>query len=218
MKGKLLIETPSLTLRRFVPADAEKVFRMSQEEAMRTWIPSQVYSDQAEAASVLEFLMSQYDTGRDPRTVPIVFGVQLKPSDELVGHVGLSPFNGAVEVGFAIERAHQRKGLATEAVRAASRWATAEFPIRKILGITAAQNIASQGVLLRAGFVCNNEQLMKFQGLEQPVCIFEFHCSQGNRVAGRVEPPGSHTTCHAGPRQAVPVRLTASGIGVFLRP
>jgi hypothetical protein len=39
-----------------------------------------------------------------------------------------------------------------------------------------------------------------------------------NRVAGRFEPPGSHTTCHAGPRQAVPVRLTASGVGVFLRP
>ena len=39
-----------------------------------------------------------------------------------------------------------------------------------------------------------------------------------NRVAGRFEPPGSHTTCHAGPRQAVPVRLTASGVGACLWP
>ena len=115
---------------------------MSQEEAMRTWLPSQVYRDEAHAASALVFLISQYDSAEDPRTVPIVFGAELKATGELVGHVGVSPFKGAVEVGFAIERAQQRKGLATEAVRAACTWATSAFPIRKILGITAARNIA----------------------------------------------------------------------------
>jgi RimJ/RimL family protein N-acetyltransferase len=181
MKRTLLIETPSLTLRRFVPADREKVFRMSQEEGMRTWIPSQVYRDEAHAGSVLAFLISQYHTGEDPRTVPIVLGVQLKATGKLVGHVGLSPFDGAVEIGYAIEQAQQRRGFATEAVRAACTWATSEFPIRNILGITAARNIASQGVLLHAGFRHKEERIMQFQGSEQPVLIFEFSAQPAER-------------------------------------
>jgi ribosomal-protein-alanine N-acetyltransferase len=180
MNKELLIETPSLLLRRFVPADTKKVFRMSQEESMKAWIPSQVYRDEAHAGSVVMFLISQYASGGDPRTVPIVLGVQLKATAELVGHIGLSPFNEAVEVGYAIEGVHQRKGFATEAVRAACAWATSEFPINTILGISAAQNVASQGVLLRAGFRREKEQIMPFQGAEQRVFIFQFspYCAQ----------------------------------------
>ncbi len=145
---------------------------------MRTWIPSQVYRDQAHAGSVLADLIAQYDTGEDPRTVPIVFGVEYKGTGELIGHVGLSPFYGAVEVGFAIELAHQRKGLATEAVSAACTWATTEFPIRTILGIADPRNIGSQGVLSHAGFVRTREQIMPFHGVEQAVVVFEFHSNQ----------------------------------------
>jgi [ribosomal protein S5]-alanine N-acetyltransferase len=183
MKNNLPIETPSLTLRRFVPADAKKILQMSQEETLRTWIPSQVYRDEAHAASVLEFLISQYDNGKDPRSVPIVFGVQLKATGELIGHVGLSPFNGMLEVGYAIEIAHQRQGFATEAVRAACTWVTRQFPIRTIVGITAVRNVPSQGVLLRAGFVRTKEQVIEFQGLEQPVVVYELH--RGERVPAR---------------------------------
>jgi RimJ/RimL family protein N-acetyltransferase len=80
----------------------------------------------------------------------------------------------AVEVGFAIESAHQRKGVATEAVCAACEWVTDAFSIATILGVASAQNGASQGVLLRAGFVWQKEEVMRFQGLEQPVIFFAF--------------------------------------------
>jgi hypothetical protein len=49
------------------------------------------------------------------------------------------------------------------------------FPIRNILGITAKHNVASQGVLVRAGFVCRKEQVINFQGTVQPIVFFEFH-------------------------------------------
>jgi len=80
----------------------------------------------------------------------------------------------AVEVGFAIESVHQRKGIATEAVRAACEWAADAFSIATILGVTAAQNSASQSVLLRVGFARQKEEVMRFQGLEQPVIFFAF--------------------------------------------
>lgn len=50
--AQLPIETASLTLRAFVPEDMPKAFQMSQEDAMRTWLPSQVYRDEAHAASI----------------------------------------------------------------------------------------------------------------------------------------------------------------------
>lgn len=171
---QLPIETPSLKLRPFVSGDARKVFHMSQEEGMRAWLPSQVYRDEAHAASVLDFLISQYSAPADPRVGPYVLGVQLRGSGELVGHVGLSPLGEAVEVGFAIEHSHQCKGIATEAVRAACHWASDVFSLQTILGITAERNVASQGVLLRAGFARQKDEVTRFQGVEQPVVFFAF--------------------------------------------
>ncbi len=168
------IETQSLTLRPFVSDDATKVFRMSQEEGVRVWLPSQVYRDEAQAASVLDFLISQCSAPANPKVGPYVLGVQLRSSGELVGHVGLSPFGEDVEVGFAIEAAQQRKGLATEAVRAMCQWARGVFSLETILGITAERNVASQGVLLRAGFTWEKNDVMEFQGVEQPVMFFAF--------------------------------------------
>lgn len=141
---------------------------------MRAWLPSQVYRDEAHAASVLAFLISQYSVPADPRSGPYVLGVQLGSSGELVGHVGFSPLGEAVEVGFAIDGSHQRKGLATEAVCAACHWASDTFSLVTILGVTAASNVASQGVLLRAGFVRQKAEVVRFQGVEQPVIFLAF--------------------------------------------
>ncbi len=148
---------------------------------MRTWLPSQVYRDEAHAAGVLSFLISQYETSADPRVVPLVLGLELKATGDLVGHVGLSPLGESVEVGFAVEHCRQRKGFAVEAVRAMCAWAADEFLLPAILGVTAARNIASQHVLLRAGFVRAKEQVMELQGVEQPVVIFERLGLRGKR-------------------------------------
>ena len=169
---QLPIETASLTLRAFVPEDAPKAFKMSQEDGMRTWLPSQVYRDETHAASVLASLISQYSVPGDPRIGPYVLAVEVRSSGAFVGHVGFSPLREAVEVGFFIESAHRRKGIATEAVRAACEWAADAFSIEIILGVTAVQNSASQSVLLRAGFARQKEEVMRFQGLEQLVIFF----------------------------------------------
>jgi [ribosomal protein S5]-alanine N-acetyltransferase len=171
---RLPIETASLKLRALVPQDAPKAFQMSQEEGMRTWLPSQVYRDEAHAAAVLAFLISQYSIPADPRIGPYVLAVQLASADDMIGHVGFSPLGDAVEVGFAIERAHQGKGIATEAVLTACEWAADAFTVGTLVGVTSAQNKASQSVLLRAGFTRLKEKVMRFQGSEQRVIFFAF--------------------------------------------
>lgn len=140
---------------------------------MRNWLSNQVYNNEAHAAAVLTFLMSQYETSGNPENVPLVLGVQLKSSFDLVGHVGLSPLNNSVEVGFAIEQCQQRNGFASEAVRAMCLGAKAAFSIPAIIGVTDPNNIASQRTLLRAGFIRKQQRVMKFQGEAQTVFIFE---------------------------------------------
>ena len=149
----MLIETPSLVLRRFRLEDTGKFFRMGREDEMRTWLPSHAFRDEAHAASVLEYVIKQYDAGADPSTVPIVFAVQLKATGELIGHAGLAPSGTGVEVTFAIEHAQQHKGFATEAVKALCAWATKVYPIRRVQGITAKRNLASQGGAAE-GWIC----------------------------------------------------------------
>jgi DNA-binding transcriptional MerR regulator/RimJ/RimL family protein N-acetyltransferase len=170
----MFVEAPSVVLRRFRPEDSRKFFQMGQEEEMRTWLPSHAFRDEAHAASVLEYVIKQYDTGADPRTVPIVFAVQLKTTGELIGHAGLTPSEEGVEVTFAIERAQQHKGFATETVKTLCAWATKVYPIRRIYGITAKQNVAAQRVLLRAGFARQREQVMRSEGTRQTVIVFEY--------------------------------------------
>lgn len=170
----LPIETPSLRLRHFAPADVPVLFALSQEATSRAWLPSQVYRDEAHAAEALAFLVGQYESPADPRRGPYVLALELRAGGELVGHVGLSPFEGGVEIGFAVGERHQGRGLATEAVAAASRWASTRFGLERIVGVTDAANTASQRTLARAGYAPAGERRINFQGTELEVRLFEW--------------------------------------------
>ncbi|MDQ7798769.1 MAG: GNAT family N-acetyltransferase [Candidatus Edwardsbacteria bacterium] len=148
----ILIETDNLILRHFSADDAGKVLQMSREEGLRRWIPDQVYKDEAESARVIKFLIEQYPAEPAPQTKPLVLGVELKQTGELIGHVGFSPAENSVEIGYAIEEKLQGKGYATEAVRAMSGWAVGELGLPEILGIVAGGNAKSCRVLEKAGY------------------------------------------------------------------
>lgn len=152
MKGRIVLDTARLFLRCFSMEDAEKVWRMSEEEGIRRWMPDQVYRDGAQAEGVIRFLREQYAHEPDPRVAPYVLGVSLKERHELIGHAGLSPTPEGVEIGYAIEEKHQGNGYAAEAARAISDWAVQELGIPFILGIVASENNASCRVLEKAGY------------------------------------------------------------------
>lgn len=159
MNAPRLIHTPSLTLRCFTPADARKVFDMSQESGTRSWIPDQVYANEQAALDALRYLIAQYDDPGIPARALFVLGICLKSSSELIGHVGLSPLGDQVEIGYAIENKHQGNGFATEAVKAMSEWGIQRFMLPRILGVVATDNRASCRVLERAGFVLLDESM-----------------------------------------------------------
>jgi putative acetyltransferase len=171
-EDRLPIRTRSLLLRRFVPGDAEAVFLLSTEEKYRAWLPSQVYRDSAHAASVLEFLIACYGDPGNPARGPYVLAVEDRASGALIGHVGFSPLDDDVEIGFAIAEDHQGRGLAAEAVVAAAGWAMETFGLERIVGVTAAENEASKRTMARVGFMHEHDRVMNFQGTDQPVAVY----------------------------------------------
>src|SRR6185295_5268404 len=124
----------------------------SNEEAARTWLPSQVYDSLSQAQAAVRHLIDQYSDPACPRLGPYVLGIEHKDARTLIGHVGFSPWNGEVEIGFAVGRSYQGQGLAREAVVAASNWALRTFALERIVAVAAVANIASNQLLLRANF------------------------------------------------------------------
>jgi RimJ/RimL family protein N-acetyltransferase len=177
MGGQMRVEdlpiiTESLLLRQFVPEDAAAALLLSNEQGFREWLPSQVYADEAEARSVLESLISQYIAPANPRLGPYVLAIEHRVDRQLIGHVGFSPIDQDVEIGFAIAERYQRRGLAIEAILAGSRWAFDKFELPRILAITRQTNQASRRALERAGFEHEEDRIMRFQGTQEPVSVY----------------------------------------------
>lgn len=61
--------------------------------------------------------------------------------------------DGVVEVGYGVEEAWQRNGLASEATRAQVEWALTQPDVRKVAATTPPWHVASIRVLERAGLV-----------------------------------------------------------------
>jgi RimJ/RimL family protein N-acetyltransferase len=154
-----MISTSRLLLRPFTLTDAPKILVMSGEKGIRRWIPDQVYRDPEHAEQVVRALMAHTANAPDPRVHPDVLGIEDRHTGSLIGHVGLSPARGSVEIGYAIEQQLQGKGLATEAVIAMSGWALAELALPEVLGVVAADNVHSCRVLEKAGFVLDGEEV-----------------------------------------------------------
>lgn len=170
--NRLPIETASLLLRHFDLKDAPAALLLSKEETSRAGLPSQVYRDHAHAVSALAFLIRHYPTPGNPRHGPYVLAVEHRASGALIGHVGFSPLDDEVEIGFSIAQDYQRQGLATQAIVAASRWAFETFELDTIVAITSVANVPSKRTLARAGFVHERNQSMNFQGVVQDVSVY----------------------------------------------
>lgn len=160
----LPLTTRRLVLRHLELDDAPTIFALSQERGIRAWLPDQVYDNEETARSVLRFLVGCYEDPGSPSLGPYVLAVALRDSLAVIGHVGCSPIGDEVEVGYAIGAAYQGRGLATEAVDAASRWVLESFDLATVMAYVATDNHASCRVLDRAGFTLEEEAQRNLHG------------------------------------------------------
>jgi RimJ/RimL family protein N-acetyltransferase len=92
---------------------------------------------------------------------------------QIIGSVGFhSPpdEHGRVEIGYRVEPAHRRRGVATEVVQALLDWACREHGVTRFRAATSPDNIASQAVLRRFLFRQVGIQMDEYDG---PELVFE---------------------------------------------
>jgi RimJ/RimL family protein N-acetyltransferase len=75
-----------------------------------------------------------------------------RPMVGLVGFHGPPDLTGTAEVGYEVERAHRRRGYATEATAALTVWALREGGARRVVAGIRPENEASMRVVARLGF------------------------------------------------------------------
>jgi len=80
------------------------------------------------------------------------FAIVEHKSDRLLGVVTIRLWDGG-SIGFWLGREARAKGVMTEAVKAVVKWARSEHAIERLYIITHPDNVASQRVAEKAGFI-----------------------------------------------------------------
>lgn len=105
----------------------------------------------------------------DPAELPWLYrAAVLRTTGEVVARGGFHAppdADGTVELGYRVASAHRRQGLATELAAGLLDFAREQGATR-CLGSTAPDNLASQAVLARLGFVRTGDQVDEVDGLE----------------------------------------------------
>ena len=163
-----LIETERLTITEFTPDMAQAVHENSLDDDNRRFVPDEVFETIEEAAETIEFLMSQYGKGDGPLVYPV-----LMKDKTNIGYVQAVPIdNGVWEIGYHIGESYRKHGYAAEAVKTFMPVIMKRIGINKMTGICLAENIASQKVMEKCGFVLEYRGIDNYQGEQREICRY----------------------------------------------
>ena len=162
------LETERLSITEFTPDMAQAVHENSLDEDNRRFVPDEVFETVEEAAETIDFLMAQYGGCNGP----LVYPVLLKDGTN-VGYVQAVPLgDGVWEIGYHIGAKYTKHGYATEAVKAFLPVIMKRIGITKMAGICLADNIASQKVMEKCGFVLEFRGVDSYQGEPREICRY----------------------------------------------
>lgn len=136
-------------MRAFEPSDAPSVMFYADPEVMR-YIPRGAWKSEDVEAGFLRMV-----DNRRAQWQKVGFGmwaVVLKKTGVVIGHCGLQHIEGGdeVEVFYLFDKPYWNQGIATEAARAALRFA-AERGLTTVVALAYPENHASQRVMEKAG-------------------------------------------------------------------
>ncbi len=146
-----IFETEHLRVRKFIPEDAENIYRIHLDQEVQKWIPNESYEDLEEAQEAVGFFADCVTQ----KELPYVLAVELKQTGELIGDTGVNEVEGKpeeVEIGFVIRRESRGKGYATELLKAMTAYAAATFHVNVLYGRVMRGNDVSVRVLEKNGY------------------------------------------------------------------
>lgn len=163
--GKIILETPRLYLREFVPEDAGALaLVISDAETMRH------YPSAYDRAGVEEWIAR--NRRRYAQNGHGLWAMLLKSTGELIGDCGatvqLADGVEELEIGYHLRRDQWGHGYATEAARACRDWAFANRSVDRIISLIRSENIPSRRVAERNGMALWKEVVYR----DLPHCVY----------------------------------------------
>lgn len=147
-KPNIVLETPRLILREFVPEDVDALAKVICDSETMKYYP--VTFDRAAAAEWIERNRRRYETDGFG-----LWAVVLKQTGELVGDCGLTrqDVNGAseIEIGYHVRRDLWGQGLATEAAAACREYGFANLETKRLISLIRPENLQSRRVAEKNG-------------------------------------------------------------------
>lgn len=162
-----ILETKRLILRTWTLDDAPELFEICGDAEVMRYIGTGKPYETIEQAD--EFL--HWATAYQKENGFCRWAVLHKEKLEIIGSCGFARPHGTeeIELGYLLARKFWGKGLATEATGACLNYGFGKFGFREIIALTDLENVASQRVLEKIGFVRRGIEL--FGGEENLVYL-----------------------------------------------
>lgn len=163
------IETDRLLITEFDESMIDSVHLNSLDDDNRRFVPDEVFETIDEAREVVEWLSSCYQGNEGPFVYPM-----LLQDGKNIGYVQAVQIENGWEIGYHVSKSYTGNGYSTEAVNAFLPVIMKQLKISSIYGICLAENIASQRVLEKCGFVLEYAGLGDYQGIERPIHRYKY--------------------------------------------
>lgn len=187
----LLIETKRLILRKWEPADVERLIRLAGQEHIEHWMPDWKEYDR-HAKGWIETVIRHYEQN-NPMEGFIAWAVELKENRKLIGFVGLGEFDelGEREASLAywLDIEHNGCGYMTEAVKAAADAAFEQYGYDYIVIAAQTGNLPSRRVAEKAGFQYIKTIEFKDSGQTEilPFCYYKKDNPRSDKRADKIK-------------------------------
>ena len=145
-----ILETERLILRTWQESDLDPMTAIDQDPKVCEFLPG-IGTREATAVGIQRHIEHYKKHGF------CCYAVELKPTHEMIGFVGLqfptfnAHFTPAVEVGWRLALGHWNKGYATEAALAALHHGFTTLNLDEIVSFTVVKNRASRRVMEKCG-------------------------------------------------------------------
>ena len=146
------LETERLTIRPYVESDLMECFRLSQDEALYTYLPM-APQPLEEYRGFFQWLMDCYATGFDG-DFKYSFNVVLRESGAHIGWVGIGGLDydpSRTEIFWAIAKEHWNNGYASEAAAALLRYGFEVIGVEEVVALCKPENVGSRRVMEKVG-------------------------------------------------------------------
>ena len=146
-----LLTSERLQFRRLNEEDVHEVFELRSNPETMKYIPRPLATSKDDALAHIKLINDNIDTNSD-----INWAVTEKGNNKCIGIMGFyrtQPENYRTELGYMISPEHHNKGYVTEAVRTLLDYAFNQLNFHSIEAVIDPENIASERVLQKNGFV-----------------------------------------------------------------